>query len=588
MLKSPRRGKTQRVGVLSHACLAALATTALTPPVAAWAQAATPPAAPPQGATPGTSAAELNPNTRVSRPPPRPPGGAFSPEPPGPCPLEGSDAQVTLSSVTFQGATAVDAAGLRDAYAEYLGSPQPVSVICAIRDRAARIIFDSGVLARVEIPEQRISGGALVLQVVEAHVVNVRVRGDAGAAQDAIERYAEKLRGMTPFDMDKAQRYLLLASDVPGVRVRAAVRPSTSAERGAVDIDLTVSREGPDVFANVQNTGSKQVGRWGGLVRGVFSGYTGYAESTALTAFHTLDSDEQWLVQLAESARFGGEGLTARGAITYGESRPGGALKPLGLKSQSLVGNAEVAYPLVRTRNRNLNLAGGVDVIDQQTDVSGAGRLSHDKLRVVYARADGDYRTEIAERPVLASGGVSIRKGLAFLGGSDAGDPGLTRAFAKPDAWVVRAQGGADIALSARLTGMIRAQAQYTGSALLPYEQMSLGGLTVGRGYDPATLLGDKGVSASTELRYGPVQLHPKVVAAPYAFFDAGYVANNNAGVSGLAKDRTLKSVGAGVIFRVFSRANIEVTYAHPLDSAAPGAPKPGDRILIQLTASLL
>ncbi len=557
----------------------AFATTALTPPQNSWAQ--------PAPST-GTTAAELDPNTRVSRPPPRRPAGAFAPEPPGPCPLETSDVQVTLSSVTFKGATAVDADTLRAAYADYVGKPQPVSVICAIRDRAARIVFDSGVLARVEIPEQRIAGGALVLEVIEAHVVNVRVRGDVGESQAIIERYAEKLRGMKPFDMARAQRYLLLASDVPGVQVRAAVRPSTSAERGAVDIDLTVVRKDPEVFANIQNTGSKQVGRWGGLVRGEIAGYTQFGESTALTAFHTLDSNEQWLVQLAETARFGGEGLVGRGSLTYGESRPGDFLKPLDLKSRSLVANLEAAYPYIRSRNQNLTLAGGLDVIDQKTRAGGAGVLSHDQLRVIYARADGDYRTEIAARPVLFNGSVGIRRGLSILGGSDKGDADLTRALGNPDAWVLRAQGGADMAITDRLTGMIRGQAQYSGSSLMPYEQISLGGLTVGRGYDPAALLGDKGVSGAAEVRYGPIQLHPKVVAAPYGFFDAGYVASNNALASGVQKDRTLKSVGAGVVFRLFNRANLEVTYAHPIDATRTGGRRPGDRVLIQLTASLL
>jgi hemolysin activation/secretion protein len=557
----------------------AFATTALTPPQISWAQ--------PAPST-GTTAAELDPNTRVSRPPPRRPAGAFAPEPPGPCPLETSDVQVTLSSVTFKGATAVDADTLRAAYADYVGKPQPVSVICAIRDRAARIVFDSGVLARVEIPEQRIAGGALVLEVIEAHVVNVRVRGDVGESQAIIERYAEKLRGMKPFDMARAQRYLLLASDVPGVQVRAAVRPSTSAERGAVDIDLTVVRKDPEVFANIQNTGSKQVGRWGGLVRGEIAGYTQFGESTALTAFHTLDSNEQWLVQLAETARFGGEGLVGRGSLTYGESRPGDFLKPLDLKSRSLVANLEAAYPYIRSRNQNLTLAGGLDVIDQKTRAGGAGVLSHDQLRVLYARADGDYRTEIAARPVLFNGSVGIRRGLSILGGSDKGDADLTRALGNPDAWVLRAQGGADMAITDRLTGMIRGQAQYSGSSLMPYEQISLGGLTVGRGYDPAALLGDKGVSGAAEVRYGPIQLHPKVVAAPYGFFDAGYVASNNALASGVQKDRTLKSVGAGVVFRLFNRANLEVTYAHPIDATRTGGRRPGDRVLIQLTASLL
>lgn len=554
-----------------------MATTALTPAVS-WAQ---------SPASTGTTAAELDPNTRISRPPPRRAAGAFAPEPPGPCPLETSDVQVTLNSVTFKGATAVGPEALRSAYADVLGKPQPVSVICTIRDRAARIVFDSGVLARVEIPEQRIAGGALELEVIEAHVVNVRVRGDVGEVQAVIERYAEKLRGMKPFDMDRAQRYLLLASDVPGVRVRAAVRPSSSAERGAVDIDLTVTKEGPEAFANIQNTGSKQVGRWGGLVRGEIAGLTQFGESTSLTAFHTLDSNEQWLLQLAETARFGGEGLVGRASLTYGESRPGDFLKPLDLKSRSVVANLEAAYPLVRSRNQNLYLAGGLDVIDQKTDVAGE-RLSRDKLRVLYARADGDYRTEIAARPVLVNGSLGVRRGLSVLGGSDKGDAGLTRALGDPDAWLVRFQGGADVALTDRLTGMVRTQAQYAESSLLPYEQITLGGLTVGRGYDPASLLGDKGVSAAAELRYGPIQLHPKVVAAPYGFFDAGYVASNNALLSGVQKDRTLKSVGAGVVFRLFNRANLEVTYAHPIDATRTGGRRPGDRVLIQLTTSLL
>ena len=579
-----RRSVSRSVSVWSRICVIALATTALTPPLPSLAQSTPPPGA----ASTGNSAAELNPATRVSRPPPRRAAGAFTPEPPGPCPLETSTVEVTLNSVSFRGATAVGDDPLRAAYAEYLGKPQRVSVICAIRDRASQIVFNSGILARIEIPEQRIEGGALVLEVIEAQVVNVRVRGDVGPAQEIVERYAEKLRGMKPFDMAKAQRYLLLASDVPGLRVRAAVRPSTSPQRGAVDIDLSVTKHGPDVFANVQNTGSKQVGRWGGLIRGEIASQTRFGESAALTAFHTLDSNEQWLVQLAGTTRVGAEGAIGRGSLVYGESRPGGGLKPLDILSKSVVANLEGAYPIIRSRAQNLNIAGGLDFIDQKTDISSGFQRTRDQLRVFYARADGDYRTEVAARPVLFSGGVTLRKGVSALGGSNAGDAGLSRASGKPEAWVVKGQGGLDIALSNSLTGMVRAQAQYSSNNLLPYEQISLGGLTVGRGYDPAALLGDKGYSGAFEVRYGPLQLHPKLVAAPYAFFDAGRVSNNNATGSGLTSGRTLKSVGAGVVMRVFNRANLEVTYAHPIDSTRVGGRRPSDRVLIQLTASLL
>lgn len=565
---------------LASRAVAILAASALTPPALSWAQ-----PAPPPSAAPGTTAPELDPNARVQRPAPRRDAGVFAPEPAGPCPLETSDLQVTLSSVSFRGSSALTPEELRGAYADLIGKPQPVAVICAIRDRAARIYFDSGVLARVEIPEQRISEGALVLEVIEAHVVNVRVRGDVGPVQDVIERYAEKLRGMKPFDMAKAQRYLLLASDVPGVRVRAAVRPSTSPERGAVDIDLTVVKDNVSAFANAQNLGSKAVGRWAGLVRGEISALTGYGDSTGLTFYRTLEANEQWLVQVSESARFGAEGLVGRAAFTYGESRPGGPLEGVGLKSESLVGTLEAAYPLIRLRNRNLNVAGGLDVVNQETTLAGAGRISQDRLRIFYARADGDYRTELGDWPMLLSGAVTLRKGVSGLGASDAG---LTRAEAKADAWVLKGAAGIDTVVTDRITAMVRLQAQYSGSPLLPYEQISLGNLTVGRGYDPAAALGDSGVAGAFELRYGPLQVHPRVVAAPYAFFDAGHVRNNDASLSGLLRDRTLKSVGAGVVFRVANRANVELTYAHPLDSRTPGGRRAGDRVLIQLTASLM
>jgi hemolysin activation/secretion protein len=574
-----------RVGLRSRASLL-LAIAALSFPHASHAQPA-PPTPVQTAATPGASAPELNPNSRLRPAPTRRSQDVFTPEPPGPCPLAASDVQVTLGSVTFRGATALTTDDLRPTYAEDLNRPQPIAVVCSIRDRAARMLFDRGILARVEIPEQRIAAGALTLEVIEAHVVNVRVRGDIGPAQAAVERYVERLRGMAPFDMRRAQRYLLLASDIPGVNMRAAIRPSTSAERGAVDIDVTVTREDSSAIANVQNLGSKSVGRWGGLLRGEIDGLTPLAEASSLTAFRTIAANEQWLVSATEDARLGGDGWVVRGVATYGESHPGGSLlKPLGLKSTSVIGSVEGAYPLVRSRARNLNLAGGFDWIDTKANLGGGVPLSRDHLRVIYARADGDLRTELVGYPTLLNGSIAVRKGVSGLGGSDSGSALLSRNGAKPAAWLVRGGGSAEAAISGRLVAAVRVQGQYAGKPLLPYEQLSLGDLTVGRGYDPSAVLGDSGVAGAVELRYGALQVYPRVLATPYAFFDAGRVHNNDAALSGLASNKTLKSVGGGVLFRVANRANLEFTVAHALD-ATPGSSRKDTRVLVQLTARL-
>jgi hemolysin activation/secretion protein len=564
------------------------ATTALATAGHAWAQAAPTGAIPAAAAQAGVSAPELNPAARLPRLQPRD-SDVFSPEPPGPCPLADSPVEVNLASVSFRGATALTPDDFGPAYKAFIGKPQKVGVICEIRDRAARALFDRGVLARVEIPEQRITGGALILDVIEAHVVNVRVRGDIGPAQAAVERYVEKLRGMKPFDMRKAQRYLLLASDIPGVRVRAAVKPSTNGERGAVDIDVSVARTTFSAVGNAQNLGSKTVGRWGGLLRGDARSLTPFGEDTGLVAFHTLDSNEQWVVQLLEAARIGADGLIVRGSAVYGESRPGDVLKPLDLKSTSVVGNLEVAYPLIRRRRTNLNLAGGIDLVNQETELGGGGgKLTEDKARVLYGRLDGDLRVYAFDRPVGLTGALTVRKGLSGLGASEEGSALLTHGFAVPDAWLVRANGGLGAPLFGPISGEIHVQAQYADKPLMPYEQISLGDLSVGRGYDPAVMLGDSGAGAAFDLRYAPIQVTPAILLSPYAFFDVGSVRNNDSGLSGLTPSRTLRSFGAGVTLRLANRANLEITYAQPIDAIVAGGSRPSPRLLINLTANFL
>jgi hemolysin activation/secretion protein len=575
-----------RVGLKAYAFFA-LATIALAASGSASAQAAL--GAPPSLPAPAIlSAPQLNPVARLPRAAPRD-ADIFAPEPPGPCPLADSTVAVTLGSVSFRGSTALKAQDFGPTYREFLGKPQRVGVICEIRDRAARALFDRGILARVEIPEQRIAGGALILDVIEAHVVNVRVRGDIGPAQAAVERYVEQLRGMRPFDMRKAQRYLLLASDIPGVRVRAAVKPSVSPERGAVDIDVSVTHSDFAVVANVQNLGSKTVGRWGAVVRADARSFTPLGEDSTLVAFHTLGSDEQWVVQLLEAVRLGGDGWIARLSAVYGDSRPGDVLKPLDLKSTSVVGEAEAAYPVIRRRRLNLNLAGGFDFINQETDLGGGDALlTQDRLRVAYVRADGDARVYAFDRTFLFNGALTLRQGLSGLGASDAGSILLTRSLAIPDAGLVRFAGSLDAPVGGGFSANVRVQAQYTDKPLMPYEQIGLGDLTIGRGYDPAVVLGDSGVAAAFELRYAGLQLNPRLLFSPYLFFDSGSVHNNQAALSGLVADHTLRSIGAGAVLRLANRASLEMIYAYPLDSVNLGGERPTPRLLISLTASFL
>src|SRR5437588_7008700 len=192
----------------------------------------------------------LDPSVRPAQPPAQPRAGdILGPPAPGPCPLASSNLQFTLTGVEFTGIMDPALAG---AYAGLIGRQIPVSAICEIRDRATAILFARGLLARVEIPQQTIMGGRVSFTVIEAFVAAVQVRGNAGPAEEKVEDYVEQLRGLRPFNINQAQRYLLLASDIPGVVISATLRPSAEAP-GAVELDVDVSHIAVDAILNSNN-----------------------------------------------------------------------------------------------------------------------------------------------------------------------------------------------------------------------------------------------------------------------------------------------------------------------------------------------
>lgn len=529
------------------------------------------------------TAQELNPAARTELE--APPAGLFAPPAPLPCAFAASTLTVTVAAVSFTGLTGVPAEALRPAWSDFSGKTVALSTLCTIRDRAAALLFENGLLARVEIPAQRIADGRLTFEVIEAEIVNARVRGDAGPVAWRLRDYAERLRGMRPFDLDRAQRALLLASDIPGLTVRAIVRPNKSGKRGQVDIELNVTRDAVDFVFNAQNYQSPTAGRIGALARVDFNSLTALGERTSLVVYRTVADNEQFVVQALEELRLGGDGLILRASAAYGETRPGGVLEPLALRSLSTVGNVELAYPLIRARTRNLNVAAGFDLVSQITRLRNLGpRLTDDDLRIVYLRADGDVRPWLGSRQALLGAGLTVRQGIDGLGATGAASPFKSRFEGRADALVVRGYLRAVLPLAAVLTLSGRVEAQLANDPLLAYEELPLGSLTIGRGYDPASASGDEGIGASVEARLGPFALGPRLVLAPYAFYDLARVSNKDVFGPG---DRTLSSGGAGAQLRFAGGLLLDVVYAKPFDRLAPGLAKPGGRLLVNLTVSV-
>ncbi|AMO72314.1 ShlB/FhaC/HecB family hemolysin secretion/activation protein [Sphingorhabdus sp. M41] len=525
------------------------------------------------------------------------------------CPLAGpefSDVRFTLKAVDFTGLISVDPESLSSAYADYVGQDVPVAVVCDIRDRAATILRSKGYLAAVQVPPQTIDQGNVRFDVLMARMTAVQVRGDAGPSESLLQKYIEKLAAQPVFNINTADRYLLLARDIPGLDVRLSLRP-VSAESGGrpgeVVGEFNVFRTPVYADVNFQNFGSEAVGRFGGLARIRFNGLTGMGDETVISSYSTSDFEEQQVLQVGHQFTMGGEGLKFGGDFTYAWTKPelpGG----FSIKSETLVASAYASYPFLRKQTRNIFGTIGLDYINQRTDILRT-RTNEDRLSVAYARLDfnqiesgsisgrGGYS---AFEPKWGVGGsLELRQGLDILGASEGCGAAFvncigqtvipTRADGEPTAFVVRGQAKIDYRPTPLLAFTLKPRFQYSPDALFSYEEISGGNYTTGRGYDPGTIIGDSGYGLQTEVSYGSLLPDsPEGIAIqPYLFFDLMGVWNRN--IPG--DPQKLYSAGGGFRATIGQQASLDMTTVVPLKRAAFQTRRDSARALLTLTIQL-
>ena len=476
-------------------------------------------------------------------------------------------------------------------------------MICEIRDRAATILRDAGYVAAVEVPEQRIADGTVHFDVLMAKLVGLRVRGDAGPAERLISGYLQRLTEQEVFNKYDAERYLLLAGDLPGYNVRLSLRSAGTA-RGEVIGEVTVLRTPALVDFTVQNYGSDELGPWGGLLRAQFYGLTGLGDRTTLGFYSTPDFDEQKTLQLAHDFRIGSEGLGVAGQFTYAWANPDLGIAGTDIHSETLFATLEASYPFVRRQNQTVRGSAGLDWIDQDVDFNGLP-FSRDRLRVAFGRLTWDAlgldprdpRFTPFEPVWRLSALAELRQGLGILGASEPCGPTLARCFlpgvvpptrleGDPTGTVLRGSLSGEFRPMPHFTIAAGVRGQYSGHPLFSFEEFSAGNYTIGRGYDPGVALGDSGVGFQAELRYGTVYPRAEnlIAVEPFVFADQIWLWNEDRVFA--VGDAELTSVGAGVRAAWGDRMRLELLVAFPLDRTT-FQPDRDPRVLVSLTTRL-
>jgi len=526
-----------------------------------------------------------------------------------PCPLADAaykDITVDLREVRFSGLGTISPEMLRESWSSYAGQKVPLSTVCEIRDRAATILRQAGYLAAVQVPPQRIEGGVVNFDVLLAKLIGFQVRGDAGRSEGIIGRYLKALQDQPFFNIRFAERYLLLARDLPGYDIRLTLRPAGT-NPGEVIGEVQVVRTPVEIDFAVQNYGSQEVGRGGGILQARFNGIFGMGDRTTFGVFSTHDFREQQVLQVSEEIRVGGEGLTLGADFSYAWTRPTLGAGIL-LNSETLVATLRATYPVIRRQTFNLNVSGGLDIVNQSSSFNGIP-FTRDRLRVPYLKLD--YQAfdpksvvsttgySIAEPRWRVGTSLEVRQGLDALGASPdcraapaacvaGGATPPSRLTADPSGFVVRAGASFEFRPISIFGFSLSPRAQYSPSTLLSYEQFSAGNYTIGRGFDPGTLIGDSGIGMRGEAFVGSLIPSSRKGFAfqGYAFIDAVWVWNRDP-LPGTSDPQKLQSAGGGVRVAFGDRFLFDAGVAVPFAAAGLQTARGDTRVLVSLTTRL-
>jgi hemolysin activation/secretion protein len=553
-----------------RAVLALFLWSVLWAPAIAWAQGL------PSGAvSPNVTA----PNTAVPAVPPGLPGSVSPIAPllpprlpqvtPGlpsapPPPAATGTGTVAIGDVSVAGVTAYPPATFARLTEGLTGAAVPQAKIEAAREAiVARYRADGYVYTAVNAI---VSDGHLRLLVTEGRITDVKLDGDIGPAGTQVLRFLNHLTETQPINVASLERWLLLASDVPGVTVRSVLNPTDTP--GELVLIAQVSRKPVSGLLSADNRAFRQTGPEEGLAVVDFNSFTEFGERTELSFYRTFNGT-QIFGQASSEVFVGGSGLKLRLYAGAGDATPSGSLRAIGYDGTTTVFGAQASYPIIRARAETLNATLVFDALESEiTTTTGQGgsraRASFDSLRVL--RGGGDYALldTVLGPSMPATNGVILRvsQGLPALGASGNRSPDAPRTNERTDFTKVNGQISRNQTLFGFADSTVAAQAtllgQGTGNVLPPEEKFYLGGPHFNRGFYYGQVTGDNALVASAELQYNvPLPSPPSwgldLSAQFYAFYDWGETWENQK----TDLNHILRSAGGGA--RLYLTQYLEV-----------------------------
>ncbi|NBD14588.1 MAG: BamA/TamA family outer membrane protein [Cyanobacteria bacterium] len=472
-----------------------------------------------------------------------------------------ASAQSTIRSIRFQGNTEFSNQKLQQLVKNWQGQPLTIRNLIQLRSKITDYYIKQGyITSAAYIPEQAIQEGIVTVQVVEGVLGPIQVQGvDNPLTQQSVRAKINRLVEEPLQETALEESLQLLQQDPRFEHVEAELVPTE--QDGVSELIVALVPAPPWELSletnNQQNPdfGEAQAGLT--LTNQNFIGLGDRLEAS----YTKSEGINLWRVSYMIPFSGGAQKL----AVGYRQNDVA-VVKDLGGVEISSVADTffvGIEQNLIANPSERLSVSLTFDLRDSQTYLDGEpfpfnlGTLEDDgKSRVRVLRLEGTYLKRGQDFTFL--GRAQISAGLNGLNATE-NDFDFDGSFIS---WLGSAQYLQQVDENLIILGELATQ--LTGDALLPLEQLAIGGVDSVRGFERNSRSGDSGLLFSAELQWS---VNEAVALVP--FFDLGVVWNNRLDLEGINREvvspSLLSSVGLGLRWQLTESLQIQGDLGIPL-----------------------
>ncbi|NBD15501.1 MAG: BamA/TamA family outer membrane protein [Cyanobacteria bacterium] len=472
-----------------------------------------------------------------------------------------ASAQPVIQLIRFQGNTQFSDQTLQQLVKDWQGKPLTIPNLIQLRSQITDYYVEQGyITSAAYVPEQAIEQGVVTIQVVEGGLGEIRVKGvDNSLTQQYARAKINRLIEEPLQERALRQSLQLLQQDPRFEQVNAEL---VSGEwEGVSDLIVDLKPAPPwQLSLEIDNTQNPD---FGGIQGGItLSNQNLIGLGDRLKAGYTASEGvDLWRASYEIPLNGGAKELSL--GYRQNEVAVVSGLDEVDVSSVADTFFIEIEQVLITHPRETLSVSLFFDIRDSQTFLNGEpfpfnlGTLTEDgESRVRVLRLQGRYIQRGRDYTFLARSQVSA--GLNWFDATK-NDFNFDGSFVS---WLGSVQYLKQVDENLVFSGELATQ--LTGDALLPLEQIAIGGVDSVRGFERNSRSGDNGILVSTELQWS---VRDKVVLVP--FFDLGVVWNNNIDLEGVDRKvlspSLLSSVGLGLRWQLTDSLQVQGDLGIPL-----------------------